>query len=68
MMLEALGMTPFLTCDMHLGEGTGGLMLMPLLDMALAVYHSMSTFEEINIDAYEPYEQQEAGGEQTCWH
>ena len=58
MMLEALDMTPFLTCGMHLGEGSGCLMLMPLLDMALAVYHSMSTFEEINIDAYEPYEQQ----------
>ncbi len=29
---------------------------MPLFDMALAVYNSMGTFEDINIDAYEPYQ------------
>ncbi len=56
LLLEALDMTPFLTCGMHLGEGSGGLMLMPLFDMALAVYNSMGTFEDINIDAYEPYQ------------
>ena len=56
MLLDALDMTPFLTCGMHLGEGSGGLMLMPLFDMALAVYNSMGTFEDINIDAYEPYQ------------
>lgn len=56
MLLDALGMTPFLTCGMHLGEGSGGVMLMPALDLALAVYHSMGTFEDIHIDAYEPYE------------
>ena len=29
---------------------------MPLFDMALAVYNSMGTFGDINIDAYEPYQ------------
>ena len=28
---------------------------MPLFDMALAVYNSMGTLEDINTDAYEPY-------------
>ena len=29
---------------------------MPLLDMAAAVYHEMSTFGEIRIEAYKPQE------------
>lgn len=50
---EAMGARPFLYADMCLGEGTGAVAVMPLLDMALAVYNGMSTFEDINIDAYE---------------
>ena len=29
---------------------------MPLLDMVLAVYLKMSTFEEINVEQYEDFE------------
>lgn len=54
MLLEALGKEPFLTCDMCLGEGSGAVMLFPLLDMAAAVYNSMSTFEENAIENYQP--------------
>jgi len=54
LMLEALGMEPYITCDMCLGEGTGAITLFPLLDMALAVYNEMSTFEQIEIEAYQP--------------
>ncbi len=54
LILTALGLSPFLTCDMCLGEGTGAIALYPLLDMALAVYREMSTFEEIEIEAYQP--------------
>jgi nicotinate-nucleotide--dimethylbenzimidazole phosphoribosyltransferase len=39
---------------MCLGEGTGAIALFPLLDMGLAVYHQMSTFEQIEIEAYQP--------------
>ncbi|SFR72602.1 nicotinate-nucleotide--dimethylbenzimidazole phosphoribosyltransferase [Anaeromicropila populeti] len=53
-LLDALGKEPFLTCDMCLGEGTGAVALFPLLDMALEVYLKMSTFEEIEIEAYQP--------------
>ena len=52
-LLEALGMEASMTCDMCLGEGTGAVAFLPVLDMALAVYEKMSTFSEIHIDDYE---------------
>jgi nicotinate-nucleotide--dimethylbenzimidazole phosphoribosyltransferase len=52
LVLDALSLSPFLTCQMSLGEGTGAVMLFPLLDMALKVYDSMSTFDEDGIEAY----------------
>ena len=51
--LDELGLRPFLDCSMSLGEGTGALTVFPLLDMALAVYTKMRTFEEIAITPYE---------------
>ena len=54
MLLEALGMEPFLTCDMCLGEGSGAVALFPILDMAMAVYKGMGTFDENNIETYVP--------------
>lgn len=52
-LLDALQLEPFLTCDMCLGEGSGAVAVMPLLDMGLSVYREMSTFEEIHVEAYE---------------
>ena len=54
MVLEALGLRPFLRAEMCLGEGTGAVAVMPLLEMALAVYRGMTTFEETAIDTYVP--------------
>ncbi len=54
MVLEALGFEAPLHCDMCLGEGTGAVTLFPILDMALGVYHGMSTFEDIQVDEYQP--------------
>ena len=54
LMLEALGLTPLLTAGMRLGEGSGAVALLPLLDMALAVYQSGQTFGRLGIDAYTP--------------
>ena len=51
--MEALGLSPFLTCGMFLGEGSGAVALMPLLDMALKVYREMGTFEDISVERYE---------------
>lgn len=52
-LLQALEMRPMLTCDMCLGEGTGAIAALPLLDMALSVYDGMCTFSETNIEQYE---------------
>jgi nicotinate-nucleotide--dimethylbenzimidazole phosphoribosyltransferase len=38
---------------MRLGEGTGAVALMPLLDMALAVQRSAGSFGDIGMEAYE---------------
>lgn len=54
MILNALGVEPYITCDMCLGEGTGAVSLFPLLDLGLAVYSQMSTFEQNDMDAYQP--------------
>ena len=53
MLLERMGLEAMLDCDMHLGEGTGAITLFPILDLACAVYNSMSTFEEASIEQYE---------------
>ena len=54
MMLATLGLTPLITAGMRLGEGSGAAALLPLLDMALAVYRSGQTFGRLGIDAYTP--------------
>jgi nicotinate-nucleotide--dimethylbenzimidazole phosphoribosyltransferase len=53
LLLEALGLRPILHAGMRLGEGTGAVALMPLLDMALAVYRSALSFADIGMEAYE---------------
>ena len=54
--LEALGLRAPIAADLALGEGTGGIMLLPMLDMALAVYNSTHSFDSIGI---EPYKEQQ---------
>lgn len=54
LLLDTIGVKPYLTCEMCLGEGTGAVALFPLLDMGLGVYSRMSTFEQINMEAYQP--------------
>ena len=55
LILKELGTEALLQCDMALGEGTGACTLFPLLDMALQVYHKMSSFQEIQVEQYEEY-------------
>jgi len=38
---------------MCLGEGTGGVLLLPMLDAALEVYHSVHQFDVLDIEQYE---------------
>ena len=56
MVLDALGLSEFIDCNMSLGEGSGAVAAMPLLDMGLSVYLKMSTFDEIKVEQYEEYE------------
>ena len=56
MVLEALKLSPYIECNMSLGEGSGAVAAIPLLEMGLAVYHEMSTFDEIHVEQYEEFE------------
>lgn len=53
--LKELGTEASLTCDMCLGEGTGAVIFLSVLDMALEVYQKMSTFQENAIEEYKDY-------------
>jgi len=55
--LQALDLQPIIHAGMCLGEGTGAVALLPLLDMALAVYNEASTLDSANIDSYKPGEE-----------
>lgn len=52
-MLDYIGTSPVLNAHMCLGEGTGAVMLFPLLDGAIAMYNSVHSFENLSIDQYE---------------
>lgn len=52
--LKTLGLAAPITAGMRLGEGTGAVALLPLLDMTLSVYHGMCTFDDTGIEAYTP--------------
>lgn len=47
--LKALGLSPFLEWELRLGEGTGALLLMPLLDAAAAICNQMRTLADLGI-------------------
>lgn len=51
-LLEALGLEPVLDADMALGEGTGAVMLVPILEMTLAVYRDAAQFSELGMQPY----------------
>lgn len=51
--MERLGFNPVLHAEMRLGEGTGGVCLLPFLDIALAEYHKAHRFEETDVEQYQ---------------
>lgn len=53
--LEALGLRAIIDADMSLGEGSGAVLLLPLLDAALAVYRGMGSFDDIHVEAYQRF-------------
>ena len=52
-LLDALGKKAFIMANMRLGEGTGALCALPLLDMALSVYNGMVSFDDIGLAPYD---------------
>jgi len=51
--LEHLGLDPLLDLGMRLGEGTGALMALPILDAARAILVGMSSFESAGVSRRE---------------
>jgi len=43
----ALGVEPYLDWGMRLGEGTGALLLLPMLDAAAAILKDMATLDSL---------------------
>lgn len=51
----ALGLQPVIEAELALGEGTGAVMMMSLLDLALRLYQEKLTFSDLKIEQYERY-------------
>lgn len=54
LLLNELGLHPFITAGMRLGEGTGAVAAVSLLDLVFAAYDGMPSFNEVGIEAYQP--------------
>lgn len=57
LVLDHLGMKAVLSADLALGEGTGAVLMFPMLDEILAVYNEANSFAQINIDGYRRFRQ-----------
>ncbi len=51
-LLGLLKMEAPICAGLRLGEGTGGILLLPLLDGALSVYRSAHRFDDLNMERY----------------
>jgi nicotinate-nucleotide--dimethylbenzimidazole phosphoribosyltransferase len=49
-----LGQTPLLDLHLRLGEGTGAVLAMSLVDAAVRVYNDMATFDAAGVSGREP--------------
>ena len=61
--LEELSLKPVIHADLALGEGTGAILLFPMLDMAMSLYLEGTAFEETQIGQYERFEKQKLQSE-----
>jgi nicotinate-nucleotide--dimethylbenzimidazole phosphoribosyltransferase len=52
--LDHLGLSPLLDLDMRLGEGTGALLALPLVEAAMRTLQEMATFDEAGVSEKEP--------------
>ena len=51
-LLSFCGLTAPISAGLRLGEGTGGVLLIPLLDGALALYDNSHRFDDTSIERY----------------
>ncbi len=56
LVMERLGMKAPLQAGMHLGEGTGAIMALSLIDQALNVYYHLTTWDGGHVEAYQHQE------------
>ena len=54
-LMKELKLEPVIDGRMALGEGTGAVMMLSLLEMALCVYRKRTLFSDIKVEAYERY-------------
>ena len=53
--LDILGLRAVIDADMALGEGTGAVMLFPLIDMVMSVYTNGQLFKQVGIREYKRF-------------
>ena len=52
-LLNLLNLPAVLSLDVRLGEGTGAILFIPMLEAALNLYHNMATFKSAGVDNHE---------------
>ena len=58
-MFNELGLNPLMSMGMALGEGTGAVTVIPLINMAVSVYYGMPTFDKLDMEAYKDYDRED---------
>jgi len=53
-LLERLALRPILDLDMRLGEGTGAVLAMPIIEAAVRIYAEMATFSSAGVSGAKP--------------
>jgi nicotinate-nucleotide--dimethylbenzimidazole phosphoribosyltransferase len=48
-LLEYIGLKPILSLNMRLGEGTGAVLAMPIIEAAMCLYNEMATFASAGV-------------------
>lgn len=58
--LDELGLKPLLVMDMRLGEGTGAVLALPVIESAIRLVSEMATFEDLGVPSPAPEEDEYA--------
>lgn len=53
--MKELGVEPVIYGELALGEGTGAVMILSLLDIALSVYQDRTTFDDVQLEQYKRF-------------